>query len=132
MISLPTDFIARTQRQLNLEDFVCGSVPIPLFDSQVVPSVDRQYILRMMVRSDTLPLSIPRELDWLRETIHQLVDLQQVHQLYNPFIYVTVRHGIVTSVLDDEWHVDVFQCVHLMSPNKTIFAFMALIQRNIC
>lgn len=81
---------------------------MPVFKSSVRPPVNRQYILRMMVRSDTLPLSIPAELDWLRFTIYRLNAYQKAHGLHNPFIYVTVRHGIVTSTTDHAWHVDGF------------------------
>jgi hypothetical protein len=62
----------------------------------------------MMVRSDMLPLAIPDELDWLRFTIYRLNNYQKAHNLHNPFVYVTVRHGIVTSETDDLWHVDGF------------------------
>ena len=105
---LPSQFVARANRLLNLADFASASQPV-LIDVPVgTPPEDRQYILRMMVRSDKQSLSIPNELVWMKPTIDALIRLQEAHGLNNPFIYVTVRHGIVTSTKDDEWHVDGF------------------------
>ena len=64
------------------------------------PPRGRQYILRMPVRHPNTGLQIPPELEWLRKSITQFDD-----QRY-PYYYVTVRSGLVTSVTDDEWHVD--------------------------
>lgn len=57
---------------------------------------------------DTDGLVIPKELEWLEEVIRLLDHYQQIHNLNNPFVYVTVRHGLVTSETDDIWHVDGF------------------------
>lgn len=37
-----------------------------------------------------------------------MIELQEQNDLFHPFVYVTVRHGEVTSTTDDEWHVDGF------------------------
>lgn len=107
-MNLPADFVSRAQRMLNLDDFSSGSSPIPITAPISRPTIDRQYILRMMVRNNVLPLSIPDELAWIKPTVLVLDNLQQRHGLNNPFIYITVRHGIVTSKTDDLWHVDGF------------------------
>lgn len=107
-MSLPVDFLERARRNLNLADFASGSAPYAVRRHTARPPVDRQYILRMMVRSPSLPLTIPTELAWLEPTIRYLDAYQKRHSLHNPYIYVTVRHGIVTSTTDDEWHVDGF------------------------
>ena len=73
------------------------------------PDVDRQYILRMMIRSpESNGLQIPEDLEWLRIAIFCCIGEQLRKDIANPFIYVTVRHGLVTSENDDVWHVDGF------------------------
>lgn len=44
----------------------------------------------------------------MRDTILDLDEHQKRHALHNAFVYVTVRHGMVTSETDDLWHVDGF------------------------
>lgn len=108
MLPLTADYIARANRLLNLHDFSDISVPLSVMENVATPSECQQYVLRMMVRSPEHALSIPPELEWLRETIVRLDALQKSHQLHNPYIYVTVRHGALTSTTDDLWHVDGF------------------------
>lgn len=69
-----------------------------------------QYILRMMVKGpSTHGWAIPPALDWLRSTIISLDEYQRaVMQVEHPYVYVTVRSGVVRSMTDDEWHVDGF------------------------
>lgn len=105
---LPHNFVERGKRLLNLRDFAEMSRPVPITFSTVKPVLERQYVLRMMVRSDVLPLSIPPELDWIAPMIRKLDKHQKAHGLRNPFVYVTIRHGLVTSETDDAWHVDGF------------------------
>lgn len=108
MGNLSPSYLRRANRLLSLKGFSRCVPAIPIFQSDVKPDVDRQYVLRMMLRSDTLPLSIPPELNWIKDTIHKLIAYQESYGLNNPFIYFTVRHGIVDSVTDDHWHVDGF------------------------
>jgi len=107
-MKIPQTFIDKATRNLNLRDFSLPNDPIAIMEGKDVPDTNEQYILRMMVRSNVLPLTIPPELKWLESTIHQLDDIQKANSLHNPFIYVTVRHGIVKSTTDDLWHVDGF------------------------
>lgn len=81
----------------------CGNAPIP------VCPVDEQYILRMMVRSpSTETFKIPASLAWLENLILLCDSKQNSMAIQNPFVYITVRHGIVKSTTDDLWHVDGF------------------------
>jgi len=106
---LPPDFLGRAGRLLNLGDFDAPSAPVPIVFNDSLPDTDHQYVLRMMVRGKRgRPLSIPPELAWLAPRIRQLDRYQKQQDLRNPYIYVTVRHGIVESETDDEWHVDGF------------------------
>lgn len=102
-------FLAKANRNVNLADFNFPSLPIVVAQRDYVIPFERQYVLRMMVRSpDSNGLHIPQELDWLRDTIYELDNLQKSNGLHNPFVYVTVRHGEVTTKTDDIWHVDGF------------------------
>lgn len=73
-----------------------------------VPTVP-QMILRMMIRNpESKGFQIPSELEWLRTIILACDVVQKSHEVNYPFVYVTVRHGIVNTVTDDLWHVDGF------------------------
>lgn len=75
----------------------------------IVPPDDPQMVLRMMVRTpDTGGMRIPTELEWLRNAIVFCDDIQTENNIRNPYVYVTVRHGLVSSITDDLWHVDGF------------------------
>jgi hypothetical protein len=68
-----------------------------------------QYILRMPIMVDGENYKIPYELFWLTEAITDAIEYQRdVIGIKHTFCYVTVRHGIVASATDDEWHVDGF------------------------
>jgi hypothetical protein len=67
-----------------------------------------QYVLRMMVHTPEYGLCVPPELYWLFDTILVCIKNQALLNKHHPFIYVTVRSGIVSSTTDDEWHVDGF------------------------
>lgn len=100
----------RAQRLLNLADYSNYVAPVDCGNPSCDPPTDRQYILRMMVQRANDDLTIPTELKWLEGVIRDCSHRQLVNGL-NPkkdFIYVTVRHGIVTTETDDLWHVDGF------------------------
>lgn len=69
---------------------------------------DRQYVLRMMIHHPVWGWCIPADLNWIRPMIDQAKMYQQRNFgcFKSRFIYVTVRHGIVTSQTEDVWHVD--------------------------
>lgn len=77
----------------------------------ITPNLPReeQYVLRMMIKAPWVDgYKIPKELEWLRSTIELCEKNQKQMGLNQPFVYITVRHGIVKSVNDDVWHVDGF------------------------
>lgn len=70
---------------------------------------DSQYVLRMLIQSPTSDgLQIPPELQWLDDAIKIAADNQRRLYKNHPYVYVTVRSGVVQSTTDDEWHVDGF------------------------
>jgi len=68
----------------------------------------RQYILRMMIKAPNEQFRIPPSLKWLTSTILRCDAYQKANEVDDTFVYITVRHGMVTSTTDDEWHVDGF------------------------
>jgi hypothetical protein len=79
------------------------------FVGDLTPPADEQYILRMMVRTPSSGgFKVPQELQWLLPLIETCNKNQVENRIFNPFVYITVRHGIVKSVTDDMWHVDGF------------------------
>jgi len=103
-------FIRRSLRNINLNDFDFISSPIVIErDVSFNLPEERQYILRMLVGAPFSDgLQIPSELKWLEPTIEKLQSLQNANGFENPYVYVTVRHGEVTTETDDQWHVDGF------------------------
>lgn len=103
------EFFTRAKDLLDLKYFNEDIKPVVMGTSDAHCPEDKQYILRMMVRSpESDGFQIPEELNWLRHTIESLDNFQKENQLNNPYVYVTVRHGLVSSETDDEWHVDGF------------------------
>ena len=95
---------------LNLKQFAEVNEPISLGEHYVNPPKNEQRILRMLVRSPySNGLKLPNELNWLLPLIHNAEQFQQREiKISHPFLYVTVRHGVVNYSTDDEWHVDGF------------------------
>jgi hypothetical protein len=62
---------------------------------------------------------IPKELEWCNILIDMAFENQKRLCIQQPFCYLTVRHGIVDSTTDDEWHVDGFSMnkVHIPEQN---------------
>jgi len=103
---LPKSFLDRANQNISTK-FKGVSSPVTIGDSLISCPYERQYVLRMMIRNKDW-FFIPDELSWMKPQIYELERLQKWNRLDNPFIYVTVCHGIVTSELDDDWHVDGF------------------------
>jgi hypothetical protein len=85
-----------------------GQPAIDLGRLELALPKEEQFILRTLVRTDSIDFRIPPELEWLRETILECDRMQKDIGIYNPFVYVTVRHGNICTETDDEWHVDGF------------------------
>ncbi len=104
-----SDFLDRARRNVNLSEFEKVCLPVEHSVRDFCVPFERQYILRMMIRSpETNGFKIPSELDWLKTFIFELDEFQKTYELLNQFVYVTIRHGIVTTKGDGTWHVDGF------------------------
>lgn len=80
-----------------------------LVDMKSPPMTDRKelMILRMLVRPKYGEWKIPLCLDFLKDTILQMAEYDVMRTgIRDSWCYVTVRHGYVQTVTDDEWHFD--------------------------
>ena len=101
--------IERAKRIVSVSEFENNVQPIELSRIDVKCPHDNQYILRMCVSTDGVNYLIPDELKWLKPLfIEALTHQMNAVDVEKKFCYITVRHGLVTSVTDDEWHVDGF------------------------
>ncbi len=89
-------------RQYNNVNLVkdCGLV-------NVTAPVD-QYVLRMLVKKPNTDFRITPKLEWTIPLFFAALKSQEEIEIRQPFVYITVRSGEVTSITDDEWHVDGF------------------------
>lgn len=75
----------------------------------LAPPNERQYILRCPLVIPGKSMSIPDEMEWCADFVEESKDYQEtVVGIHQPFAYLTIRHGLVASETDDEWHVDGF------------------------
>lgn len=98
----------RAHRLVNLKDYQTAGSPEHLGHLSLIPPAEDQYILRMVVKSPGTLYSIPEELDWIMPMFNRALEHQNQIATNHPFCYVTIRHGLVKSKKDDEWHVDGF------------------------
>lgn len=97
----------RAHRLVNLRDYQTAGSPCSLGHLDLTPPEEDQYILRMTIKSGDEYL-IPDELLWVKPMFLLALDHQHTLGTDHPFCYITIRHGIVKSKRDDEWHVDGF------------------------
>ena len=98
----------RAFRFLNLRDFEDAGKPEPIGKIFLSPSCSECYILRMPIRVDYGNFDIPHDIAWIAPALKMALAHQAQIGIDHPFVYVTIRHGIVRSQTDDEWHVDGF------------------------
>lgn len=109
----------RAKTALNLDQYAEPNGPERVGPVDAECPHDRQYVLRMLVREPFGGFEIPEELQWAEPLIAEAAHHQEQISVRQPFCHVTVRHGEVTSVKDDEWHVDGFSMnvTHLPEQN---------------
>lgn len=79
-----------------------------------------QHVLRMLIRRPYDGLCLPHDVQWVLPLVG-VAESRQANIARHPFLYLTVRNGVVSSHGDDEWHVDGFsmQYHHLPEQNYT-------------
>ncbi|AQW88969.1 hypothetical protein pEaSNUABM50_00452 [Erwinia phage pEa_SNUABM_50] len=114
------NIIERAKHIVSVSEFESNVNPIEMKKIKAVCPYDEQYILRMVVSTDGLTYHLPIELRWMYPLyIAALKHQTEVIGIKHPFCYITVRHGLVKSITDDEWHVDGFstKIVHVPEQN---------------
>lgn len=68
----------------------------------------KQMILRMLVKPKYADQwFIPTELTWLEPTIKFMETLDRnITGIKDKWCYITIRHGLLSTTTDDEWHFD--------------------------
>lgn len=98
----------RSTRLVNVGEFANTGVPEALGTLDLKCPEERQYILRMAIRAEGGQFIMPPAIQWLDKLLLKAFTHQFRLKTNHPFCYVTVRHGLVESQTDDEWHVDGF------------------------
>lgn len=77
------------------------------------------YILRILIKKMFDSYKIPENLMWCKPLIDKAEEYQNKIGISHPFVYLTIRKGLVKSTTDDEWHVDGFSqtITHLPEQN---------------
>lgn len=95
------------QKLKTIEDYKILDKPEYICPSKIEPPFEAQMILRMLVRPKYGEWKIPPQLTWLASLILELTNYDVKRTgIKDSWCYVTVRHGMVLSVTDDEWHFD--------------------------
>lgn len=100
----------RSRQVLDVSHFSNPCDPHIVKTIDVTPTSERQYVLRMLVYRPLHGWALPADMEWLRPLLNAATayQLENIGPYSDRFIYVTIRHGEVTSVSDDVWHVDGF------------------------
>lgn len=91
-----------------LSDFahLDAPIPVPVSIAPVCPW-ENQMVLRMLVRPRYGEFVISNALKWLEPTIKRLSDHDRAYTgIRESWCYVTVRHGPLKTMTDDQWHFD--------------------------
>jgi len=116
---ITTNLRDRAYNALNLRQYSELNVVDELGPLNLVVPSERQYVLRILIKRTFGEFQIPTELEWVRPFINTTKAHQDRIGVKQPFVYLTVRNGLVESVTDDEWHVDGFSqtITHLPEQN---------------
>jgi len=99
-------FVERAFNALNVKYFEKAALPDKAFDYELNCPLDRQYILRMMIKQPHQEFNIPPELKWCEDLIMKSHQMQLDNNIKHSYCYITVRHGIHDAVTEDIWHTD--------------------------
>lgn len=111
----------RAFHALSLNQYNKINIPDDLgeFEIKNIPS-EKIYVLRMLIKKPFEDIKIPENLIWITPFIDYENNYQNnILNIKQPFLYLTIRSGIVSSVNDDVWHVDGFSLniTHLPEQN---------------
>lgn len=98
----------RAKRLVSVDEFADTSLPQKLDRLTLFPPQEEVYILRMPIRVEGGRVCLPTQYLWVAPILFHANFNQTQMGVAHPFVYLTIRHGIVKSVTDDQWHVDGF------------------------
>lgn len=101
-------FVERQKRIVSTNEYNTCIRPQELGELKLLPPEKEQYFLRIPVCVDAENFIIPNSIKWVQPLIDKARKNQEQIGIKQQFCYVTIRHGIVNSIDDDEWHVDGF------------------------
>jgi hypothetical protein len=108
---------------VNLLQFSVVNEPL-LVGPVTVNKVPEGHILRVLVQSPySKGLKLTSDVQWLEGAVHQAKEYQAKKiGIVHPYIYLTMRSGIVKCARDGEWHVDGFSVryTHLPEANYVV------------
>lgn len=87
---------------LSLKGFQNPTLPTPAFPSTLAFPSEDLYLLSLLVRRPGRPLNLPDSLGFLKDDLIKICRMEDT----NRFVYVTIRHGKVTTKSDRQWHCD--------------------------
>ena len=106
---METSIAERAQYFLSTDFYQAVNSPEKVDEIQLTPGEERQYVLRCPIKLFGSSVLVPEELTWTQPLIDAAQQYQEeVVGVDQPHMYLTVRHGEVTSQTDDEFHVDGF------------------------
>lgn len=80
---------------------------------------ERQYVLRLLIKRMFGEYQIPEKFGWILPLVEMADSHQKKIGIVQPFVYLTIRNGLVNTTTDDVWHVDGFSqtITHLPEQN---------------
>lgn len=109
-------------KAVDIGNFNKKNEPIECFEYELQCPHKRQYILRRMIKNIHKEFVIDKDIEWCKPIIEKCVNKQEELGIRQPFCYITIRHGIVDSATDDEWHTDGFSQVITHLPEQNYIA----------
>jgi hypothetical protein len=106
-------------RAIDLQEFGRRTSPPEMVGClHLSPPQSEQQVLRMLIRRPFDGLRLPHWLQWVLPLVG-MAEARQASIARHPFLYLTIRSGVVSSQGDDQWHVDGFslQYHHLPEQN---------------
>lgn len=111
--------IERAKDQLDLKYFKQRNYPISIRKFEVYPPKKSINILRMCIKHPQFGFKFPSEYYWMYPLFINTCWIQTNYIKRNhPYIYLTIRHGIVNTTTDDVWHVDGFSMRYKHYPEQ--------------
>lgn len=109
----------RARVALNLKSYSDKhKVPEGVCHLRLYPPGGRLFVLRMLIREPHGKIHLPYGLDWVRPMILATDDHQKKLGIKQPYLYVTIRSGLVETKTDDQWHIDGFSMNHTHLPEQ--------------